>query len=560
MIGKVPISRLSLWRVGNRAKAIAEMIPCPPLTALLLEMRGVSGHDISGARAWMRPSLDDSIEGLSMGPSSEEAALLWRRMKGAGRVVIYGDYDVDGVCATTLAMELALAVFGEVRYFIPHRHREGYGVHENVIREIARNGCDLLVAVDCGTRDIAALRAAREAGIPVMVFDHHAPGESLPEGAVVVNPHAGGDGVSRTLCGAGVLWAWARMEGIASAEWLGERTDLVALATLADHVPLGELNRSLVSMGIGMIRLSKRRGLRSLLSAIGEDPGSVDAEALVMKVVPCLNAAGRLGLADISADILLGAAGLEENTRKLVMLNRKRQSLSGKILETALPVITGRTSLVLSDFSWPVGVLSGVASRICSETGLPVALASLSGDHVRGTLRVPPGVDALDILGRISDGLLSWGGHRFAAGFSVSVDDWQEVRLRMEDILRSLKPVPEPVMAILASPEELTEETVRSMADLGPFGSGNPSPLFFAPVEKTVSFGPLGRDGKHVKVRSGASEFLAFGGALLTECIRDSLGWTYHTRINSWQGRNRVDLIMESIVVDDGSGLEGYGS
>lgn len=543
--------------MDNRIKRIAESIPCTPLTALLLEMRG-EGQDISGARAKLRPDLGSLLNGLRLSPSSGEAAGLWRKMEGAGRVVIYGDYDVDGTCATALAMELALAVFGEVRYFIPHRHREGYGVHENVVREIARNGCDLLVAVDCGTRDIAALRAAREAGIPVIVFDHHAPGESLPEGAVVVNPQAGGDDVSRTLCGAGVLWVWAMTEDIAPREWLDERTDLVALATLADHVPLGELNRSMVSRGIEMIRLSKRRGLRSLLTEIGVGhPGSVDEESLVMKVIPCLNAAGRLGIADISVDVLLGVPGLEEKTRELVRLNRKRQSLSGEILETALPIVEGGTSLVLSDFSWPVGVLSGVASRICSETGLPVALASLSSDHVRGTLRVPSGIDALGILGRFSDTLLSWGGHRFAAGFSVSVEEWQDVRLKMDDILRSLKPVPEPVMAIEALPEDLTEKEVRSMAELGPFGSGNPYPLFFTYAGGNVSLEPLGRDGKHLKIRRGGCEFLAFGGAPLMECIKGSLGWTFRTRMNSWQGRSRVDFVIGSIVLEDGSGQEG---
>lgn len=560
MIGKVPISRLSLCRVDDRAKAIAVSLDCTPLTALLLKMRGFSERNISEARAWLCPGLDNSLEGISLSPSSKEAALLWKKMKGSGRVVIYGDYDVDGACATTLAMELALAVFGEVRYFIPHRHREGYGVHEHVVREIASRGCDLLVAVDCGTRDIAALRTAREAGIPVIVFDHHAPGDSLPEGAVIVNPHAGGDEISRTLCGAGVLWTWARTEGIASPGWLDERTDLVALATLADHVPLGELNRSLVSRGIEMIRLSKRRGLQSLLSAIGEDFRNVGEESLVMKAIPCLNAAGRLGLADIAVDVLLGAAGLEENIRELVRLNRKRQLVSGEILETALPMVSGGISLVLSDFSWPVGVLSGVASRICSETGLPVALASLSSDHVRGTLRVPPGVNALDILNLLAGDLLSWGGHRFAAGFSVSVDGWPEIRERMEDILRSLKPVPEPVMAIDVLPEDLTEHEVRSIAALGPFGSGNPSPVFFAHCGGSVSFEHLGRDGKHVKVCSGGFEYLAFGGAHLTECIRNSIGWTYRPRINCWQGRSRVDLIMGSIVVDDGSYLKGCDS
>lgn len=558
MIGRIPLSRLMLREVDDDARNLAERVPCSPLTALLLKMRGIPEDDPLEARAQLNPGLGDSMDRLDLGPVSSRAADLWRSLEGAERVVVYGDYDADGACATTLAMELALAAFREVRYFIPHRHREGYGVHEKVVRAIARNGCDLLIVVDCGTRDIAALRAAREADIPVIIFDHHSPGESLPEGALVVNPHAGGDPEAQTLCATGVLWTWARSEGIADPGWIDARTDLAAIATLADHVPLGRLNRSIVSRGMEAIRMSGRRGLVALMTEIGCRLEEVDEELLVMKVIPCLNAAGRLGLADISVDVLLGGQGMEDNVRELVRLNRKRQSLAGEILEEALPRVKEGSSLVLSDFSWPVGVLSGVASRICSETGVPVALASLSGDHVRGTLRVPQGVDALKVLEPLAPRLLSWGGHRFAAGFSVSRSEWAQVRDLMEEILLSASPSQETVQAIVFPPEMLTPEEVGFMNSLGPFGAGNPHPLFFSPAGG-MEIRPLGRDGRHVKVLAERGEFLAFGGAALSDSIRNSRGWTFRPRINRWKGRSRVDFIMESIAVTEGAGKEGCG-
>ena len=557
MIGKIPLSRLTLWNVDGGARVLAEKVPCSPLTALLLKMKGISEDDPAEARAMLSPGLDDSLDRLDLGNSSRKAADLWRDLEGAERVVIYGDYDADGACATSLAMEMALAAFREVRYFIPHRHREGYGVHESVVKSIARGGCDLLVAVDCGTRDINALKAARDHGIPVIVFDHHAPGDSLPEGSVVVNPLVDGSSEARALCAAGVLWAWAMKERVFPGRWLEERVDLAALATLADHVPLGNLNRAIVLKGLQKIRSSARPGLGSLISAIGGDAAAVDEEFLVMKVIPCLNAAGRLGLADISVDVLLGGENLERKVMELVRLNRKRQSLSGEILEETLPKVRDGASLVLSDFSWPVGVLSGVASRLCADTGLPVALASLSGDHVRGTLRVPQGVDAMDILEKISPHLLSWGGHRFAAGFSVSRESWVKVRALMEDILVSARPEPGMVQAIDHPPELLDLEEVFSMSSLGPFGAGNPYPLFFAHGGSDVGISPLGRDGKHVRVNYRGREFLAFGGYSLSDCIRNSPGWTYRARINNWQGRSRVDLIIESIAVEGDNGREG---
>jgi len=557
VIGEIPVSRLELREVDDDARILAERVSCSPLTALLLRMRGFSGDDPREARAQLDPGLDDSMAGIDLGPFSAPAADLWKSLRGIERVVVYGDYDADGACATALAMELALASFRQVRYFIPQRHREGYGVHEKVVRTIAQNGCDLLITVDCGTRDNDALGVAREAGIPVIVFDHHLPGETLPEGAFVVNPHAGGSGEAQTLCATGVLWAWARREGIAPPEWVDPRMELVAIATLADHVPLGMLNRAIYSRGIGTLRRSERRGLRALIAGTGHRLEEVDEELLTMKVIPCLNAAGRLGVADIAVETLLGGPDLEGKARELVDLNRKRQSLAAEILEEIHPKMEEGAPVVMGDYAWPVGVLSGVASRICSEAGVSAALASLSGDHVRGTLRVPQGVDALKVLEPLAPRLLSWGGHRSAAGFSVSLSEWSGVRDLIEENLLSSPPSPAAVQAIFYPPGMLTPDEVRSMNSLGPFGAGNPPPLFYAPSRGTVEIMPLGRDGKHVRVRAAGGEFLAFGGAARSDLIRSSLGWTFRPRMNNWKGQDRVDFIMDSITVSDRSGREG---
>ena len=187
-----------------------------------------------------------------------------------------------------------------------------------------------------------------------------------------------------------------------------------------------------------------------------------------------------------------------------------------------------------------------------------MALASLSGDHVRGTLRVPQGVDALKVLEPLAPHLLSWGGHRFAAGFSVSRSEWAQVRDLMEEILLSASPSQETVQAIVFPPEMLTPEEVGFMNSLGPFGAGNPHPLFFSPAGG-MEIRPLGRDGRHVKVLAGRGEFLVFGGAALSDSIRNSRGWTFRPRINRWKGQSRVDFIMESIAVTEGAGKEGCG-
>jgi single-stranded-DNA-specific exonuclease len=165
----------------------------------------------------------------------------------------------------------------------------------------------------------------------------------------------------------------------------------------------------------------------------------------------------------------------------------------------------------------------------------------------------------MDVLEKVSAGLISWGGHRFAAGFSVSNETWADVAREMEKVLFSVKTLPETVMAIEILPGELDEKEIRAMADLGPFGSANPCPLFFYRSRGGVSLKPLGRDGKHLRVATTDGEFLAFGGGSFPECIKDSLGWTFRPRINTWRGKSRVDMIMESVVFDDGGTEEGCG-
>jgi single-stranded-DNA-specific exonuclease len=248
-------------------------------------------------------------------------------------VVVYGDYDVDGVCSTALAVELGLGEFGDVRYYIPHRHHQGYGVHEDVIHAVKKTGCDFLVAVDCGTRDVEALETAVDGGLKVLVFDHHAPGPGLPGGVFVVNPHVEGSEKGRALCATAVLWSWAWNQGIADRKWLLSRLDLVALATVADSMPLSQVNRVLVREGLREIRSGRREGLDVLIRELGVNKRRIDEEDLAMKVIPCLNAAGRLGLAELSVKVLLGEGNLRRNVHGLISLNKKRQRISRDLVE-----------------------------------------------------------------------------------------------------------------------------------------------------------------------------------------------------------------------------------
>lgn len=527
---------------------LAASCSCSPVVAALLRIKyGFDKSNVSKAREWLDPSLKNVVDSLEFTEEEKLAAKVWERNKGARRVVVYGDYDVDGVSSTTLAVELALKSFTNVRYFIPHRHEQGYGVHKSVIRNLISNQCDLLIVVDCGTKDIEALSDAAKAGVDVLVFDHHVPGDVLPEGAIVVNPHVRGSTESQTLCATGVLWKWASKSGLFDPDWLKSKLDLVALATIADSMPLGLLNRALVKEGMEVLRKQTRSGLGTLASEMGLMVRLIDEDDLAMKVIPALNAAGRLDLAELSVKVLLGQDDVRLCVQKLISLNRKRQYLSSNLLEQLWPLIE-QGEHVVCDKRWPAGVLSGVASRLCSETGKAIALAAPVGETIRGTLRVPKGSDALQVLTEVAPYLEAWGGHKFAAGFSVDAKYWDKLKDIMTGILKDIEPVSEELEVLELSPSSLTLDEVRQIKKLGPFGVTNPAPLFFAKREEPLTLFPLGREGKHFRIKSGRDSYIAFNGAPYKDIIINSYGWIYKPKINYWQGNVKLDMLLEHVV------------
>jgi len=544
-----PLARVIIDKITPADHDFATTLDCTPVTAAVLRMKGVADEKrLDKAREWLRPSLDTSLSGLNLGQSSKEARNVWKDRRRKKRVVVYGDYDVDGVCSTVLAVELGLLEFRDVRYYIPHRHRQGYGVHKDVMDVIKRSGCDFLVTVDCGTRDVESLRKAGMSGIRVAVFDHHAPGEPVPEGTVVVNPHLDGSGDSRDLCATAVLWSWAWQQGIADKKWLRCRLDLVALATVADSMPLSQINRVLVREGLREIREGRREGLGVLMRELGVDKHSIDEEDLAMKIIPCLNAAGRLGLADLSVKVLIGEGNVRNNVHGLISLNRKRQRISRTLVEEISESVK-KGKLVLRGDDWPVGVLSSVASRLCNDYGRAVALVAPAGTSLRGTLRVPPGGNALEVLGSLEDKLDAWGGHEKAAGFTVGEKFWEDLCRSLQQSLSEIETAQEPLRALACPPSNHSRESLWEMSRLGPFGTGNPRPVYFFPREEPLKLLPLGREGRHLRVLSGEVEFLAFNAAGIEEEFRRAVGFIYRPRMNYWRGQTRVDMLLENVVV-----------
>ena len=541
-------SNLKLYEIGNLTRDLAGKLSCSELMAAVLEMSHEDKClDIENAREWIKPQLEKSLNALDLGASSAGAAKKWRSKCSFGNVVVYGDYDTDGVASTVLAMEIFRHKASGVRYFIPRRDVQGYGLHASILDSLAESGCNTLVVVDCGTNDAELLHSLELKGIDVFVFDHHSVSAVLPYFPSAVNPCIDGDETARKLCATAVLWSWAWKEEIVPRTWLNYILDLVALATISDCMPLNILNRAIVQKGMHLMKRNPRRGLAILFEKLGIISHTISEEQLSMKIIPCLNAPGRVGCADLSVRVLLGMGELYGHVNELIKANKKRQTISERV---ASKICEGDNAgrRVIFDDTWPVGVLSGVASRICNMRRSPIILAAPVGNKIRGTLRVPAGANAVDILSVISDRLEAWGGHRYAAGFSVSSDLWPEVKNCLEKLLSEVEVEEEVIKAVALPPAEITLPIWKAISDLGPFGHDNPCPYFYAAKNISDKIAPLGKDGKHCSVIVDSVKLLAFNSASNLEDISGVTGWIYHPRIDHWRNEERIQFVLDYAV------------
>ncbi|MBQ7578481.1 MAG: DHH family phosphoesterase [Synergistaceae bacterium] len=558
------ISDLKIYQPGESTKQLANSLSCPELAAGVLDMLKGSS-DLDSLREWIRPDFTKQIANLNLGESSKAAKILWDSKSSLGNVLVYGDYDTDGISSTVLAMEIFRSKAAQVRYFIPKRDVHGYGLNADILEKITSTGCNTLVVVDCGTNDSGMLEKLRDSGINIFVFDHHSVSAPVTIDTIV-NPVYNSQEESQKICATAVLWCWAWKENIVSRDFLKYEIDLVALATIADCMPLHNLNRSLVRLGMNLMRTNPRRGLSALFDCLSINKSQLTEEHLSMRIIPCLNAPGRIATADVGVRALLGTGSndaIYSCVNELTRINRKRQTLTETIAKTIDDGLTEGTitNKVLYNDSWPIGVLSGVASRICAQYNIPIALAAPVGrDIIRGTLRVPEGGDAVGILREIAEKLDAWGGHKYAAGFSVTVKNWREVRKILDSMLANIEIIPGSLTPVInIEPSDITISDWRAVSALGPFGNNNPSPKFFVdPDINHTEINPMGKDGKHSYIRVNNARLLAFNTS--AKDVADMLekgvkGWIYHPRLDYWRNEETLQFIIDCAVTDTKGGV-----
>jgi single-stranded-DNA-specific exonuclease len=502
---------------------------------------------------------------FALGDMQEACDRIRTAVAGGTKICVHGDYDVDGICATTLAVLVLRELGADVDWHLPSRFEEGYGLAGETLTRLAGEGCGLVLTVDCGITAVDEIATAKEAGLNVIVTDHHRPGDTLPDCPVVATKPS--DYPFPELCGTGVVYKLAEALLGPGDERLARHLDLVALATIADVVPLVDENRALAIAGLRRLATTTRPGLKALMRAARVDPAVLDEGAVGFRLAPRINAAGRLGRPTAALELLL--TDDEETANRIATeleeLNRERQSVEERILREASAVIDAwpearrrRRGYVVADESWHEGVIGIVASRLAERYSRPVVLiAGTDGDLWKGSGRSIPAFDLHAGLAACAQHLERFGGHRAAAGLSIrpeSVDELAEAFAVYADAHLdddSLRPVTA-VDAIVPG-SALTLGLCAELGRLAPFGLGNPGVNLLVAGCELTDLATVG-EGKHLRFRvrdrgrpSGSA--IAFGlGPKLDRFRRvGAYDVAFRLQENTWNGTTSPQLVVRRI-------------
>ena len=523
------ILRASRWEVAQDPPAgvvrgLADALNLPPTLARLLAQRGYGSTDI--ARQFLRPTLAALSDPMRMTDMDRATEVITGAVRAGTTILVHGDYDVDGQCGTALLTRVLRQAGARVEPFIPNRLRDGYDLGPAGVAHARQVGAGLILTCDCGVTARDAVAEARAAGMRVVITDHHLPGE-LPGADAIVNPRRDDpDAPTADLCGTGV--AFKLVQALVPALGLPERLplhflDLVALATIADVVPLTRENRILTRFGLRKLGETRWPGVRALIETAGLGASQIKAGHVGFVLAPRLNAAGRIGEAMDGLALLLDddPADARDRARTLETLNARRQEMDQLILDQALELIEREVDLdrdyglVLAREDWHPGVIGIVASRVVERFARPTILVALDGEVGRGSGRSIPRFDLHGALVACAPHLERFGGHRMAAGVTVHRDRLDAFRAAFNAEARSrLAPedlVPGQRIDAVVGIGTLDLDLERLLRHLEPCGPGNPAPVFGVAGAAVREARPVGTNHLRLMLEDGGGKLAAIG-------------------------------------------------
>ncbi len=547
-----------------RTGALAAELHLPEPLAALLVQRGFGAPDL--ARAFLRPELERLSDPMSWADMPTAVERIAGALRARTPILIHGDYDVDGQCAAALLTRVLRSLGGEAHAFVPHRLRDGYDFGPAGLAAAERLGAGLIITCDCGVTAVEAVRAARASGRDVIVTDHHLPGTTLPPATALIDPRRPDcPSTDKDLCGAGVAFklAQALVRTLGASENLPLHfLDYVALATVADVVPLRGENRILVRHGLKMLADSQWTGLRALVETAGLAGRPIRAGHVGFILAPRLNAVGRIGDANDGLRLLLSDDADEAAplARELETLNARRQEMDQRMLDEALvgaepAVAAGDRALVLAADGWHPGVIGIVASRLVERFGRPTFLIAWEGDQGRGSGRSIPAFQLHAALQRVGHTLEKFGGHAMAAGLTVQRDRFEEFRVAFLDVAGQLL-APEDLAPAQRVDLELplglvSADLERLMRYLEPCGPGNPAPVFGVRNARAVDARRVGEHHLKFTLDDGSGALPAIGfrwaDVVPQTWLTAPLDVAFRLERDEWRGRVQLQARVASM-------------
>jgi single-stranded-DNA-specific exonuclease len=546
---------------GAAATELGRELGLSEITACVLARRGYVDPD--AARRFLAADLPGH-DPLLLGDMPVAVERIRAAVADGRRICVHGDYDADGICATALAVLLLRELGADVVWHLPSRFEEGYGVSSNTLARLAEDGVGLVLTVDCGITAVDEIAEAKALGLEVIVTDHHRPGDALPDCPVVStrpSPYPFPE-----LCGTGVVYKLGEALLGPDHPAMRRNLDLVALATVADVVPLVDENRALATAGLRSLASSRRPGLQALMRSARVDPAAIDASAIGFRLAPRINAAGRLGHPESALELVLteDADRAKELAAALEDLNRERQAVEDRILREATAIVEAmpepvrrRRGYVLWHEDWHEGVIGIVASRLVERFHRPVVLIAKAADGWKGSGRSISSFDLHAALAACSGHLGRFGGHRAAAGLSI-----QEAGIaafadafgaHADSVLEEEDLGSVTVVDAVVSAHDLTLGLAHELERLAPFGLGNPDVTLLVPACQAVEPARVG-DGKHLRFRvrqhgRDAGSAIAFGQGPQIDRVRAEgrFDVAFRLKENHWNGTVAPQLVVRRL-------------
>ncbi|MEW6686898.1 MAG: single-stranded-DNA-specific exonuclease RecJ [Candidatus Edwardsbacteria bacterium] len=547
----------------------AKVLQTHPLIVHILMNRGF--ENLLEAKNFLCPKLENLCEPFLMNDMEKACQRMAKAISEHQKIMIYGDYDVDGITATALLYRVLKKLGGEVICYLPERSKEGYGLSERGIEEAKRTEVKLLISVDCGITANSEIEMANQLGIDCIITDHHEPKEELPKAIAILAPKTKGSAYPyEDLAGVGVAYklacALVRFLGL-ETKWLESYLDLVALGTIADIVPLTGENRIFAKVGLERISNSDNPGIRALIEVSGLSTKNIESGHVIFILAPRINAVGRMGPATPGLRLLLteDEEEIKELAKFLDTENRRRKELDDQIFSEALKMVEDNVDLknerviVLASEEWHQGVIGIVASRLVEQYYRPTVLIALEEERGKGSARSIARFHLHQALKECQEHLLTFGGHKYAAGLTIEKSQIRNFRTKLNEIakqkLSSEDLIPEQLIDAEIELEKLDFEISKALRLFAPFGSGNRHPVLLARnLEVLGTPYIVGNNHLKFKVKKGKKTLDTIGfrlGELLDELEAGEryLDLAFVLEENEWQGLKKLQLRVKDMKV-----------